>query len=216
MTMAQQRIAGTVRNLSNVIGKALKEWLTMAEVFLTNEQIIDLFSPKDAQDILSFEESKFTQISVKVGTEATRMARIQQINMLMQQSKVLGEQTPPDTVTELTAEMFELLDKYDEAEKIRAYEPQPDKVEQQMKQLAVEKLQLENELIRAEIDNLRSQAGLDRSDAMTRQADAQAGMEYKKAQTAEKYAKAQSHQVETALKPVHAINEAEKTKQKKQ
>ena len=216
MTMAQQRIAGTVRNLSNVIGKALKEWLTMAEVFLTNEQIYSLFSEKDAQDVLSFEEAKFTQISVKVGTEATRMARIHQINMLMQQSKVLGEQTPPDTVTELTAEMFELLDKYDQAENIRAYEPPPNPMAEMMQKLEIEKAQLENEKLKAEIDNLRAGAVLDQSDAMTRQADAQAGMEYKKAQTAEKYAKAQSHEVETALKPVHAMNEAEKSRQKKQ
>jgi len=207
LTMSQQRIAGTVRNISNVLGKSLKEWLSMAEVFLTNEQIEGMFTEKDAIDYFAFEDAKFVQTTVKVGTEATRTMRTQQLNMLMQQSKTLGEQTPPDTISALTAEMFELFDMYEKAEEIRNYKPEPNPIAIQMQQLELENKQLENEKLRAEIQQMQTQSTLN-------QADAQATVQYKTAQTEEKYAKAQSHQVETALKPVEVMTKARQTNKK--
>ena len=199
LTMSQQRIAGTVRNIANVLGKSLKEWLLMAEVFLTNEQIEQMFSEQEAMDIMSFEDAKFAQTSVKVGTEVIRSMRVQQLNMLMQQSKSLGERTPPDTISSLTAEMFELFDMYEKAEEIRNFKPQPDPMAIKMQQLEIKKIELENMKLQVEIENLRSQAQLNN-------VDAQATVVYKQAQADEKKAKTQQLEVETALMPVEVMN----------
>lgn len=203
LTMSQQRIAGTVRNIANVLGKSLKEWLLMAEVFLTNEQIEQMFSEQEAMDIMSFEDAKFAQTSVKVGTEVIRSMRVQQLNMLMQQSKSLGERTPPDTISSLIAEMFELFDMYDKAEQIRNYKPQPNPMAIKMQQLEIRKLELENMKLEVEIENQRSQATLNT-------VDAQATVVYKQAQANAKEADAQKTQVETALLPVQVMNENRK------
>jgi hypothetical protein len=205
LTMSQQRIAGTVRNIANVLGKSLKEWLLMAEVFLTNEQIEQMFSEQEAQDILSFEEAKFAQTSVRVGTEVIRSMRVQQLNMLMQQSKSLGEKTPPDTISALTAEMFELFDMYEKAEEIRNYKPEPNPMAIKMQELEVQKSELENMKLQVEIENLKSQASLNN-------VDAQATVVYKQAQANEKEAKTQAIKVDTALRPVEVMNANQKNK----
>ena len=201
LTMSQQRIAGTVRNIANVIGKSLKEWLSMAEVFLTNEQIEGMFTEQDAVDYFAFEDSTFVQTTVKVGTEATRSMRIQQLNMLMQQAKTLGERTPPDTIAALTAEMFELFDMYEKAEEIRNYKPEPNPIALKMQEIEMENKVLENQKLKAEIAKINSEVQLNGANTYST-------IEYKQAQTAEKYAKAQSHKVSTALAPVDAITKA--------
>jgi len=201
LTMSQQRIAGTVRNIANVIGKSLKEWLSMAEVFLTNEQIEGMFTEQDAVDYFAFEDSTFVQTTVKVGTEATRSMRIQQLNMLMQQAKTLGERTPPDTIAALTAEMFELFDMYEKAEEIRNYKPEPNPMALKMQEIEMENKVLENQKLKAEIAKINSEVQLNGANTYST-------IEYKQAQTVEKYAKAQSHKVSTALAPVDAITKA--------
>lgn len=205
LTMSQQRIAGTVRNIANVLGRALKEWLLMAESFLTNEQIEQMFSEQEVKDIMSFEDAKYAQTSVKVGTEVIRSMRVQQLNMLMQQSKTLGEQAPQDTISALTAEMFELFDMYEKAEEIRNYKPEPNPMAIKMQELEIQKLELENVKLQVEIENLRSGSQLNI-------ADAQATVVYKQAQADNKDAETQKTLVETALIPAEmAIDRIDKS-----
>jgi hypothetical protein len=205
--MSQQRIAGTVRNIANVLGKSLKEWLLMAEVFLTNEQIEQMFSEQEAKDIMSFEDAKYAQTAVKVGTEVIRSMRVQQLNMLMQQSKTLGEQAPPDTISALTAEMFELFDMYEKAEEIRNFKPQPNPMAIKMQELEIQNKELENMKLQVEIENLRSMSTLNT-------VDANATVVYKQAQANAKNADAQKTQVETALLPVDTMTKAEQINNK--
>ena len=47
LTMSQQRMAAMVRNLSNLLRKMISKWLTMGEVFLTDEQISKCFQKKN-------------------------------------------------------------------------------------------------------------------------------------------------------------------------
>jgi len=212
LTMSQQRMASIVRGIENLLSKIIYEWLTMAKVFLDNSQIEQLFSEEEAVNYMAFEEAGKTHIKMKVGTDVTRNVRIQQINMLMQQSKVLGETLPPDQISNLVAEMYELYDMYEEATKLREFKPEPtqeqiqmQQMELQAKQLELQKMKLENAKIQAEIQQLQTQGQLN-------QADAQATVMYKQAQTAEKYAKAESHSVDTALKPAEVINQMKQTK----
>jgi len=89
LTMSQQRMAAMVRNISNLVRKMIGKWITMAEVFLSDEQILALFDESEEADINAFTISKKAKVKVSIGTEINRNMKLQQYNMLMQQAKVL-------------------------------------------------------------------------------------------------------------------------------
>ena len=201
LTMAQQRMAGTVRNVSNLISKMIKKWVVMAEHWLDDEQIEMMFTESEKMDINVFRDSGKTLVKLKVGTEVTRNAQVQQLNMLMQQSKTLESTMPEGELNSLVADMYELFDRYEDAEKLRNFEPQPPSEQELLVQnLGTEKMALENAVLQAEINKLNAEA-------QNFMADAQATIKYKEAQTTEKYAKAESHKVDNSLKPVQAMVE---------
>jgi len=205
MTMAQQRMSSLVRSTSNLLSKVMKNWLTMAEVFLDNEQIDELFNEEEETDYFTFKGSERTNINIKVGTDVGRTVKMQQLNMLLQQSKQLGETVPPETFNELVAEMFELFDKYEEADKLRNYKPEPNPLQQKKLMLELQKLELENQQMQVDIQANISEIENKRLLAQKGIIDAESGAMYKQAQTAEKYAKTESHKVDSALKPAEVI-----------
>lgn len=76
-------------------------------------------------------------VKIKIGTDGMKQAKIQQINMLMQQAAPLVQAgvVPPDVMKELTAELFDLLDFPEIAKKTRSFQQQPDPMQQKMFEL---------------------------------------------------------------------------------
>ena len=209
LTIAQQMTIGSVMKISSLLGKVFNDWLLMAEVFLTNEQVQGLFTKQEQQDLFAFEDSSYVKVSFKVGTNIQRQIKLQQLNMLMQQAKSLGDNVPPELIRELVAEMFELFDMYDKAEQLRMYKPQPSPQEQAASQMQLQKLQLENGKLQAEIQEIQSQIQLNGSMAQKGILDSMSGAKYKDAQTTEKLSKAEAHSVDSALKPAQALAQIE-------
>jgi hypothetical protein len=213
LTTAQQKSLGIVRKIANLWSRVFKDWLVMSEVWLDDEQIIELFSndgnpENDNVDINVFRNSNKTKVELYVNTQANRMAEVHNLNMLMQQAKVLGEQAPASTVTDIVANMFELMDMREQAVKLRNHVPQPDPLavaEQQMKLLDMEiesnKKQLEVAKIQAEIQAISSKTVNETKIADAKVADTMSNAQYKAAQTEEKKAKATAHRVDSILKP---------------
>lgn len=189
LTLAQQRMAGMITSTSELLGFVFNDWLKMAEVFLNNEQIEALFTESEQQDIMAFEESEYTKVSFKVATNAQRQIRLQQLNMLMQQAKALGQSMPAELINELVAEMFELFDMYDKAEALRTYKPEPSKQDLVMQNIQIEAAQLANAKTQAEIQELQAKAGAYNASAQRNMTDGAANMKYKDAQSYEKYKK---------------------------
>jgi hypothetical protein len=212
MTMAQQRMASSVRNISNLLSKVIKEWIVMADIFLDNEQIEAMFTDSEEQDILTFRDAGQCNVKLKVGTEVTRGIQTQQLNMLLQQSKTLGENMPPEMLNKLVAEMYELFDMYEDAEALREFKPEPSPQQQMMSQMQMQEQVLKNQKLMAEISAIGTKEQVDTMNAQSKALDAQMGALYKTAQSNEKDAKAQAHKVETALKPVQQMTEIEKAK----
>lgn len=158
LTLAQQRMAGMITSTSELLGKIFNDWLKMAEVFLNNDQIQALFTESEQQDIMAFENSEYTKVSFKVATNAQRQIRLQQLNMLMQQAKALGQSMPAELINELVAEMFELFDMYDKAEALRTYRPEPTEQDMAIQQLELQAMQLANGKVQAEINELNAKA----------------------------------------------------------
>ena len=211
LTMSQQRMAAMVRNLSNLLRKMISKWLTMGEVFLTDDQIAKMFSPEEQVDMNVFSASQHAKVKVRVGTEVNRNMKLQQYNMLMQQANVLEGELPPGSMKEMVAEMFDLFDMHEKATAMRLYVKEPSKEEQMAQQMAVQKMQLENAKLQKEIEVMSRDVDARSMNAQARMMEAQANYGYKGAQTEEKYAKAQAHKVDSAMKPVQVENEIMKT-----
>jgi len=211
LTMSQQRMAAVVRNLSNLTRKMVGRWISMAEVFLTDEQIAELFIEEEQVDMNVFAAASSAKIKVRVGTEVNRNMKLQQYNMLMQQSKALEGELPPGSMKTMVAEMYDLFDMHEEATKMRLYEPQPSEEEKMAQQLQLQKLQLDNQKIQTETQVMQKDVEAKYMNAQARMMEAQANYGYKGAQTEEKYAKAQAHKIDSAMKPVAMENEIMKT-----
>ena len=222
MSLSQQKMVSIVRTISGLLGKDIKEWLEMAEVFLDNEQIIELFSndgdeENDIADMNAFRNSRHTSISVTVGTQVAKQQELQQLNMLMQQSKVLGEQLPPKHIASLVARMYDLFDMYEDATALRNFVPEPSEQEQAMQQIQMQTAMVELQLLQAQISEVQSRIQLNNSTSGAKQLDSQSGAMYKQAQIGEKNSKSEAHQVNSALRPGEAMMEMqEKLKQLKE
>ena len=181
-------------------------FLTAGEIYLDDDQIIELFSndgdeQNDVYDINAFQNSIKTSITMTVGTDVSKNQELHAINMLMQQSKALGESVPKHLINNLVAKMYELFDMHEDANELRNYKPEPSQQQQMAQQLQMQEQQLKNSKLQAEILKIQSDAGSAQAkmqlDAIKTQADAG----YKSAQTQEKLAKTESHQVDSALRP---------------
>jgi len=216
MTMSQQRMAATVRNVSNLLSKMFGNWLTMSEAFLSNEQIDELFSAQEATDYFIFKDSNQTRVSIKVGTDVNRMVKMQQLNMLLQQSKQLGQSVPPETFNYLVAEMFELFDMYEKATELREFKPQPSPEQIKAQQLELQAKELDNQKKQVDIQATVAKMQADGMKAKKDLIDAQSSAQYKTAQTAEKYAKAEATKIDSALKPAEFVQNAMEQNQPKE
>lgn len=216
LTMSQQRMSAIVRNISNLLCKVMSSWVSNARRFLDNEQIEALFTDSEQVDYDVFERNENVKIKVKVGTGADKLSKLREINLLLQQSKVLGELAPRDSYSTLVAEMYELFDMYDEANKLRDYKAEPSQEQQQMLQMDMVLKQMEIEEAKLRLQEIQSKIMLNQANAQATVIDAQAGATYKEAQTYEKVTKAKGHEVDTTLKPVDAIAKMGWNKNKQQ
>jgi hypothetical protein len=214
MTMSQKKMSSIVRGVSGLLSKVFYEWIIMAKTFLDNDQIENMFSGSELEAYQAFKLAEHSNVKLSVGTEVNRNIRINQLNLLLQQSQALGEMAPKESYSTLVGEMYELFDMYEEAQKLRDYKPEPDPmaVEQHKMQMAMMQLDLQKKQV--EIQNLQAQGQLDIANARLAEADAMSTMKYKEAQTAEKYAKADSHKMDNALKPAEAIRMQVETQSK--
>lgn len=129
---------------------------------------------QEIEDLFNFSDIKY-DIKMKVGTDSLKQIKIQNINMLMQQSAALlqFQVVPPQVLGLLLADMADAMDRPDIAKMIVDYSPQPDPMAQAMSkiQLAKEKAQAdkdaalaENALARTEHERVKAAKELDSMD----------------------------------------------------
>lgn len=215
LTMAQQKMVASVRSISGLISKNVKQWLMSSEVFLEDEQILSLFSndgnpENDRTDINAFRESRKTTVVVNVGTSVSKQQELQQLNMLMQQTNALKESVPKELINSLVAKMYDLFEMHEQANELRNFVPQPSPVQQQLQELEVAKVQLEVAKLQEEIGKIRSETQKNMSGIETSRMDAEANYNYKGSQSQEKNAKTESHRVDSALRPSQMLMEFNK------
>ena len=160
-----------VRNIAETFIKPLmRKWMSYNAEFLEEEEVIRVtnkeFVPIRRDDL----EGKI-DIDIAIATSEDNAVKSQELSFLLQ---TLGPNEDPVLRREIMATIMELMRMPDKAEQMRQYQPQPDPMEQQLKELELQKLILENEKIKADIADKNARAAENSIDADLKQSKADA------------------------------------------
>ena len=151
-----------VRNIAeNLIKPLMRKWMAYNAEFLEDEEIIrvtnEQFVPVRKDDL----EGRI-DIDISIATAEDNAAKSQELSFLLQ---TLGPNEDPAIRRELMADIMELMRMPEQAKRIREYQPQPDPVQEQLKQLELERLMLENQVLKATIQDKQARAAENTIDA---------------------------------------------------
>ena len=170
MGAAQRHMVVIVRVIAEMYKDMFNKWAIYNTAFLDDEQAFQI-----AGVLANLDKSQVSgdiNIEMNINLDAMNSQKLQQINMLLQQSQTLGQAVPPMVIPLLVAEIFEGFGKYEYAKQIREYQPEPDPVQQQMQQLELQKLQMEIAKMEAEIALTQAKAVESESKAVESQSRA--------------------------------------------
>ena len=159
-----------VRNIAeNLVKPLMRKWMAYNSEFLEEEEVVRVtneeYVPVRRDDL----EGK-VDIDITISTYEEANARSQELGFMLQ---TLGNSIPFE-LTQLILSEIVKLGRMPELEKaLREYKPQPDPVQEQIKQLEVQKLQLENNKLTAEIQDLSARAGENEVDMKLKEYKAQ-------------------------------------------
>lgn len=156
-----------VRNVAeNMVKPLMRKWMAYNSEFLRDEEVIRITN-EEFIEIRRDDISGNIDIDIEVSTAEDNAAKSQELSFLLQ---TLGPNEDPMIRRGIMADIYELMRMPDKAKLIRDYAPEPDPVQQQMQQIELERLQLENEKIRAEIADKYARAGENEVDRALKEA----------------------------------------------
>lgn len=159
-----------VRNLAeNLIKPLMRKWMAYNSEFLEEEEVVRItneqFVPIRRDDLAGN-----IDIDISISTAEDNSAKAQQLSFLLQ---TMGPNQGFEINQLLMAEIARLSRMPELEEKIRNHQPQPDPLAEKMKQIEVERAMLENEKIKAEIQDKLARAGENQIDAELKRNKAQ-------------------------------------------
>ena len=145
-----------VRNIAeNLIKPLMRKWIAYNAEFLDEEEVVRITN----EEFVPIRKDDLTgkiDIIIDVSTAEDNAAKSQELSFLLQ---TVGPSEDPAVRREIMAQIMELMKMPEQAKRIREYKPQPDPLEEQMKQLQLENAKLANAKLKAEVANLYSRAG---------------------------------------------------------
>lgn len=156
------RRVNIVRNIAeNLIKPMLRKWMSYNSEFLEEEEIVritnDEFVPIRRDDL----DGKI-DINITIATAEDNAAKAQELSFLLQ---TVGPNEDPTVRRMLMSDMLELMRMPDKAKRLREYQPEPDPLQEKIKQLQYENLILENEKLKADIADKNARASENTVDA---------------------------------------------------
>ena len=148
MSAAQRHMVILVAVIADLYKDIFTKWHAYNQVFLDEKQAFEISG--DLVEMSKQDIQGQHNIEVNINVDALNQQKVQQINMLLQQSQALQGQIPPMVVPLLVSEIFSAFGKEEEAEMIKTYQPQPDPFAEQMKQLEMEEKKAQIQLIYAQ------------------------------------------------------------------
>ena len=165
---ASKRELGILRRLSKGIEQIGRKFIAMNSEFLEDEEIIRISN--DFVKIRRDDLAGNFDLIVNVSTAEVDNQKIEKLAFMMQ----TGQQTmDPEEAKLVRAEIYRLQKMPELAEKVLTFQPQPDPIQQQMQQLQLEAMMLNNEKLKAEIQERNSRANENAIDMDLKRAKAQ-------------------------------------------
>jgi hypothetical protein len=151
-----------VRNIAeNLVKPLMRKWMSYNAEFLEDEEVIRVtneeFVPVKRDDL----EGR-VDLDISISTAEDNAAKSQELSFLLQ---TLGPNEDPAIRRNIMADIMDLMRMPDQAKRIREYQPQPDPVQEQLKQLELQKLMLENKKLEADIADKMARANENTIDA---------------------------------------------------
>ena len=166
---SSKRELGILRRLSAGIEKIGRKIIAMNGEFLEDEEVIRVTN-KQFRTIRRDALAGDFDLRVKISTAESDNQKIEKLAFMMQ----TGQQSmDPEEAKLVRAEIYKLQKMPDLADKVLSYKPQPDPMQEQMAQLQLERLQLENQKLKAEIEERNSRALENQVDVELKQAKTQ-------------------------------------------
>lgn len=152
---ATRRIS-LVRNISeNLIKPLMRKWMAYNYEFLEDEEVVRItneeFVPVRRDDLYGN-----IDIDISISTAEDNSAKSQELSFLLQ---TMGPNQDFEINKLLMGEIARLSRMPELEKKIKEYQPAQDPAAEQMKQIEIERLQLENEKIKADIKDKLARAG---------------------------------------------------------
>ena len=166
---ASKRELGILRRLSAGVEKIGRKIIAMNGEFLEDEEVIRVTN-KNFRTVRRDALAGDFDLRVKISTAESDNQKIEKLAFMMQ----TGQQSmDPEEAKLVRAEIYKLQKMPDLAQKVLSYQPQPDPVREQISQLELERLTLENQKLRAEIEERHSRAVENQVDVELKQAKTQ-------------------------------------------
>jgi hypothetical protein len=144
-----------VRNIAeNLIKPLMRKWMSYNSEFLEDEEIVRVTN-EDYVPVRRDDLDGRIDLDISIATAEDNAAKSQELSFLLQ---TLGPNEDPAIRRTLMADIMELMRMPDQAKRIREYQPQPDPVQEQLKQLEMQRLMLENQKLQAEIADKMARA----------------------------------------------------------
>lgn len=151
-----------VRNIAeNLVKPLIRKWMAYNSEFLEDEEVVRVtneeFVPVRRDDL-----DGRIDLDITISTAEDNAAKSQELSFLLQ---TLGPNEDPEIRRHIMADIMELMRMPDQAKRIRDYQPKPDPVQEQLKQLELQRLVLENKKLEAEIADKMARANENTIDA---------------------------------------------------
>ena len=151
-----------VRNIAeNMIKPLMRKWLAYDSMFLEEEEIVRItneeFIPIKRDDL-----SGNLDIDINISTAEDNSAKSQELSFLLQ---TLGNSMPFEITQIVIAEIAKLSKMPDLEKQIRDFKQQPDPAQEQLKQLDMQRMQMEIEKLKADVADKNARAAENQIDA---------------------------------------------------
>ena len=163
---ASTRRVNIVRNIAeNLIKPLMRKWMAYNTEFLEEEEVIRITN-EDFVPIRRDDLEGRIDIAIEISTAEDNAAKTQELSFLLQ---TVGPNEDPAIRRELMANIMELMRMPDKAKKLREYQPQPNPIEEELRQLELEHLRLKNRNLAMEAQVLEGSIRGTTPDALLKQ-----------------------------------------------
>ena len=163
---AATRRLNIVRNIAeNLVKPLMRKWMSYNSEFLEEEEVIRVtneeYVPVRRDDLQGR-----IDIDITISTSEDNAAKAQELSFLLQ---TVGPNEDPAIRREIMANIMDLMRMPEQAKRLREYNPQPDPLAEKVRQLEFEKMVLENQKLKSEIERNMSRSDENEVDILLKQ-----------------------------------------------